>query len=197
MPGELSIHADGIAFQADKPGKGSLSWRFEDVQHLDRLGPAELAIQSYDDALLRLGRDRWYRFALTAGTMTDELHGRIVDRIGKASTDRAAPVPPDAELAIPAKRVRLLRGSEGMLYFMPDRIVYTSPVPRASRSWRLGPDVESVWSDDPFRLEVHVRGSSESFLRRIAVYRFALKRPLDPAFYDRLRLKLHEARDGR
>ncbi|MYB52490.1 MAG: hypothetical protein F4X77_09880, partial [Acidobacteriia bacterium] len=47
--GTLSIHEDGIRFQPEKETKQVLEWSFEDVQHLDRTGPTEVAIQSYRD----------------------------------------------------------------------------------------------------------------------------------------------------
>ena len=145
----------------------------------------------------RLGRDRWYRFVLVDDTFPDELHARVVDRIGKPATDRVARDPADAEVAIPAKNVRLLRGSQGMLYFTPEWVIYSTEGPGQSRAWRLDRDVESIWSSDPYRVEVHVLGGSEAFARRTEVYRFSLKRPLDTSYYDGLRMKLHSLRSSR
>lgn len=197
VDGTLSIRESGVAFQPKKKSKKTLEWSFENVQHVDRLSPTEFAIQSYDDSFLRLGRDRWYRFALLEGTLSDEFHAQVVARIGKPATDRVAREPTDAELAIPAKHVRLMRGSHGTIYLTPDWIIYSSETRGASRAWRLDRDVETVWSSDPFRLEVHVLGGSEAFVRRAEVYRFALKRPLDAGELSKLRMKLYAIRRGR
>lgn len=197
VDGTLSVYEEGIRFQPRKETKQALEWSFEDVQHLDRASPTEVAIQSYSDSVARLGRDRWYRFVLVDSTFPDDLHARVVNRIGRPATDRVAREPADAEVAIPAKNVRLLRGSEGVLYFTPEWVVYSTGRRGHSRAWRLDRDVEAVWSSDPYRLEVHVLGGSEAFARQADVYRFSLKKPLDRSYYDGLRIKLHSLRNSR
>ena len=197
MDGTLSIHAGGIAFSPAKEGKEALQWSFEDVQHFDRVSATEISIQSYVDSAVQLGRDRWYRFALVGNTFSDELHASIVKRIGKPTTDRVAREPADAELAILAKNVRRIRGSQGTLYFTPERIVYASEARRASRVWHLDRDVESIWSSDPYRLEIHVFSRSEAFARRTDVYRFSLKQPLDTSYYNGLKMKVYSLRGPR
>ena len=197
VAGTLSVREDGIRFQPSKETKQVLEWSFEDVQHFDRASQSEVAIQSYIDSMLRLGRDRWYRFVLIDSEFSDELHARVVNRIGRPATDRVAREPVDAELAIPAKNVRLLRGSEGVLYFTPEWIVYSTSRRGHSRAWRLDRDVDAVWSSDPYRLEVHVLGGSEAFARQTDTYRFSLKRRLDRTYYDELRIRLHSLRNLR
>ena len=197
VSGTLSVHEQGIRFQPEKENKQVLEWSFEDVQHLDRASPTEVAIQSYSDSISRLGRDRWYRFVLVDSTFSDELHARVVNRIGRPATDRVVREPADAEVAIPAKNVRLLRGSEGMLYFTPEWVIYSTERRGHSRAWRLDRDVEAVWSSDPYRLEVHVLGRSEAFARQTDVYRFSLKQRLDRSYYDELRIRLHSLRSSR
>ena len=197
VDGTLTIREGGIAFQPRKKSKQALEWSFEDVQHLDRLSPTEFAIQSYTDSIMRIGRDRWYRFTLLDGTFSDELHARVVARIGKPATDRVAREPADAELAIPAKQVRFMKGSQGTIYLTPEWIIYSTEARGASRAWRLDRDVETVWSSDPYRLEVHVLGGSEAFVRRAEVYRFSLKRPLGTPQLSRLRMKLYTLRIAR
>ena len=197
VDGTLSVLEGGIRFQHEKETKQVLEWSFEDVQHLDRASPTEVAIQSYSDSISRLGRDRWYRFVLVGSTFSDELHAKVVNRIGRPATDRVVREPADAEMAIPAKNVRLLRGSEGVLYFTPEWVIYSTGRSGHSRAWRLDRDVEAVWSSDPYRLEVHVLGGSEAFARRTDVYRFSLKKPLDRSYYDGLKMKLYSLRSSR
>ena len=195
--GSLRIGEDSIAFQPDKPGKPTLEWTLRDVQHFDRVSPSEVAIRTYTDSTLRLGKDRWYRFELVGGTLPDELHDQVVAQIGKPATDRVVHEPPDAELAIPVKHVRLLKGSEGTLYFTPGWIMYSTEAEGESRAWRLDRDVDAVWSSDPYRFEVHVLDGNAAFVRRPAVHRFSLKRPLDAGFYTTLKMKLYALRDPR
>ena len=197
VDGTLSIGEERISFDPGEEGKRALEWSFEDVQHFDRASPTEIAIQSYADSIVRLGRDRWYRFVLLEGTFSEELHARVVTRIGKPATDRVAREPADAELAIPAKHVKLLRGSQGTIYFTPEWIMYSTEARGESRAWRLDRDVEAIWSSDPYRLEVHVLGGSEAFVRRAEVHRFSLKRRLDTAYYKGLKMKLYALRSSR
>ncbi len=197
VSGSLRIGEEVIAFQPDKPGKRPLEWTLTDVQHFDRVSASEVAIRTYADSTLRLGKDRWYRFELVGGTLTDDLHAQVVAGIGKPATDRVVREPADAELAIPAKHVRLLKGSEGTLYFTPGWIMYVTEAKSASRAWRLDRDVDGVWSSDPYRFEVHVLDGSEAFVRRPAVHRFSLKRPIDTGFYTSLKMKLYELRSPR
>lgn len=197
VAGTLTIGDGGISFRPTNPDRHALSWTFDDVQHFDRTSTSEIAIQGYLDSVLRLGRDRRYRFALTEGEFSDELYSLVVERIGKPATDRVSRKPTDSDLSIPAKRVRLLRGSQGMLHFTAGTIVYETQAQGEARVWRLDRDVETVWSSDPYRMEVHVLGDSEAFVRRVEVYRFALKRPLDADYYQRLRLKLYGIRTSR
>ena len=197
IAGVLRIGEGSIGFQPSKEGKRPLEWTLDDVQHFDRVSPSEVAIQTYVDSTLRLGQDRWYRFALVDATLSDELHAQVVARIGKPATDRVVSEPPDAELAIPAKHVRHLKGSEGTLYFTPGWIMYSTPAEGDSRAWQLNRDVAAVWSSDPYRLEVHVLDGKSAFVRRPTVHRFSLKRPLDGSFYRNLKMKLYDLRSTR
>lgn len=195
--GTLTIGDQGISFRPADPDKRSLSWTFDDVQHFARTSASEIAIQGYVDSIVRLGRDRWHRFALTADGFTDELHARVVELVGKPATDRVPRKPTEAELSIPAKRIKFPRGSQGTLHFTAQAIVYETGARGQARSWRLDRDVDTVWSSDPYRVEVHVLGGREAYLRQGEVYRFALKRPLDAGYYQHLRLKLYRLRTSR
>lgn len=188
--GQLNVGDDGIAFRPDRDEAAALEWRFEDIQHLDRHSPSELSLLSYDDAVLRLGRDRRFRFALLDGSISDELYERMTSQVGKPATDRAVTEPEDSELSLPAKRVRWPKGSQGTLHFTSGRILYVTDAPGGSRAWKLDRDVESIWSSDPYRLEVHVRGGGDAFVRRSEVFRFSLKRPLDEKRYRTLKRRL-------
>ncbi len=195
--GSLRVGDDYISFHPRDRGLRTLTWHFEDIQHIDRRSPTEIALQSYADSFVRPGRDRWYRFVLVDGTFDDELHAQVTNRVGKPATDRLVREPDDAEISIPAKRMQFFGGMEGMLYFTPDRILFLTEVEGGSRAWHLDRDVETVWSSDPFRVEVHVLGSSESFVRRVEIFRFSLKRPLDASYYARLRTRLYDLRRDR
>ncbi len=190
LRGQLNVNDQGIAFHADGDEAVALEWRFEDIQHLDRQSPSELSLLSYDDSVLRLGRDRRFRFALLDGAISDALFERVAKQVGKPATDRAFTEPEDSELSLPAKRVRWPKGSQGTLHFTSERIVYVTDAQSGSRAWRLDREVESIWSSDPYRLEVHVRAGGGAFARRSEVFRFSLKRPLEAKRYRALKRRL-------
>ena len=189
--GVLHMDEEGVTFQASGAKQRERSWRYLDIQHFERVSRTEIAIRSYDDSAWRLGQDRRYRFALRDSEIGDELFESVVDRIGKPATDRVALEPPQADLEIAAKRLKRSGGSQGTLYFASDRIVYSSPSAGHSRTWMLDRDVDTVWSADPYRLEVHVYEGTERFARPAKVYRFALKTRLDEEFYRRLKIRLY------
>lgn len=181
--GELSVDDNGIAFRPSGDKTQSLQWRYEEIQHLDRRSPSELSVLSYHDALLQMGRDRRFRFSLLDGAIPDQLFESVARRVGKPATDRAVGEPQHTELSLPAKRVGWPKGSQGTLHFTAERILYVTDIAGGSRSWRLDRDIESIWSSDPYRLEVHVFGGGGAFARRTKVFRFSLKRPLEPDRY--------------
>lgn len=189
--GVLRVGEQGITFRVHGDEKTERAWTYTDIQHIDRLSQTEVVIRSYEDSAWKLGRDRRYRFALRGAKFRDELYEHVVSLIDKPATDRIAKLPSDVELEVPVKRLSRVGTSHGTLYVTPDRIVYSSPSPKQSRTWLLDRDVDTVWSSDPYRLEVHAFDGSAGFVRQPRVYRFALKRPLDTGFYRRLKMKLY------
>ena len=190
--GVLRIDDSGLAFRPSGKGEPERAWEYTDIQHFDRLSLTEIEILSYEDSAWRLGLDRRYRFVLDQGEFDDASFAEIVSRIGKPATDRVVAPLEGAELEIPAKRLRLRGGTHGTLYVTRERIVYSSTSPKDSRDWRLDRDVDSVWSSDPYRFEVHVHDGREGYGRQPSTYRFALKRPLDRTLYERLKMQLYE-----
>lgn len=189
--GVLRIGERGIVFRTNGENKQERTWTYVDIQHFERISNTEVTIQSYEDSAWRLGRDRRYHFALRDAELRDELYEHVVSRIGKPATDHVAELPTAVELELPVKRLTRRGSSQGTLYVTPDRIVYSSPVAKQSRTWMLDRDVDTVWSSDPYRLEVHVFDRSEGFVRQPKVYRFALKSPLDAGFYRLLKMRLY------
>lgn len=189
--GVVRIDDTGILFSSKGDDKAR-SWRYEDIQHFDRISPTEFTLLSYEDVAWKLGRDRTYRFVLSSEELSDELFEKVSDRIGKPATDRVTERPASAQQELPVKHLTTFGGSEGTLYLSAERIVYFTEARKQSREWLLDRDVQSVWSADPYRLEVHVYEGNPGAFRKPQVYKFALKRPLDADFYRRLKLRLYE-----
>ena len=101
-------------------------------------------------------------------------------------TDRVPPKSVTASYTIPVKHERRFRGSEGELEFTRDAIYYVTKDSQDQRVWRLNRDIVSVWSDDPYRLEIRAYDNNRREFSRTATYKFDLKQKLDPDFYRRL-----------
>jgi hypothetical protein len=198
--GAVRIDDSGISFQPAGKDEQSRTWTYEDIQFLDRVSPTEFRLLSYEDVAWRLGQDRRYRFVLTSGKFTDEVLEYIATRMDRPITNRVVgrpvsaeqPGEQHAEQELPAKHLTTFGGSEGSLYFSPERILYVTDSERKSREWLVARDVQSVWSADRYRLELQVYEDNRGGFRMTKVYKFALKKPLDPEFYRRLKLKLYE-----
>jgi hypothetical protein len=189
--GVVRIDDSGISFAANGED-AARTWKYEDIQHLDRISPTEFTLLSYEDVAWKLGRDRTYRFELTTQEFSDQLFETVAARIGKPATDRVTERPAVVEQQILAKHLKTFGGSEGTLYFSPERIVYSTDAQEQAREWLLDRDIQSVWSSDPYRLEIHVYEANPRAFRKPQVYKFALKQPLNPEVYRRFKLALYE-----
>ena len=190
--GVLRISDGGVSFQPSAKAGRERIWPYTDIQHFDRLSATEIEIRSYEDSPWRLGLDRRYRFVLTSAELSDDLHSEIVRLVGKPATNRVVAPPDAAELELPVKHLKHLGSSHGTLFFTAERIVYSSLQPKRSREWTMDRDVDAVWSSDPYRLEVHAYDGRDSYVRQPTVYKFALKRPLNREFYERLKMRLYD-----
>ena len=199
--GVIEINNQGISYTAQGKTGGSdltnrsptLSWTWTDIQYFDRLSRKEFVVVTYKDDWRLLGRDREYRFRLKNGEISDALFQTIAHRLDRPVTDR---VPPPKTLSpdyvIPVKLDRTFGGSEGELKFTDDAIYYVTPNRREGRRWLLDRDIVSVWSNDPYRLEIRAYDNNRREFSRTATYKFDLKKKLDSDFYRRLKLRLYD-----
>lgn len=197
-PGELIFTGDAIEFRAAGKEKNSRKWAYSDIQYLDRVSRKELVILTYEDQKWELGRDREFRFILTEGEIGDELFDTLQARLKKPATDRVVPEVVTPIYEAPVKHLHTFGGCEGRLLFTENTAVYKTSHEQDSREWRLDIDVQSVWSQNPYHLEIHAYDNNRREFSRTRVYSFALKEPLDGEFYRGLKMKLYgltQARD--
>jgi hypothetical protein len=189
--GTIEITDEGIRYTSDKP-KDSRSWSYQDIQSLDRISSKEFTILSYEDQARYLGRDKSYHFVLTDGKLTDEIFQKISEKMGRPVTDRMVPDTVTVQYWIPVKHLHTFGGCEGVLQFTSDSIIYATKHKKDSRVWKLDRDVQSVWSSDRYRLEIHVYENNRREFSRARIYKFSLKSALDPEVYRKLKLKLYD-----
>ncbi len=181
--GVLAIGEEEIRFEARDAGR-SRRWKYADIQFLDRLDPTEIVVVTYENALPFTGRGKRYRFSLTSGEIDNELFAEMTERLAKPVSNRAFVIPAeDVEFAAGAKHLHRAGGCQGRLVFTAEAAYFQSAGGNHSREWMLDRDIESVWSADPYRLEIHARDP------RGARFRFLLKESLDGRFYRRLKLR--------
>jgi hypothetical protein len=189
--GELSITQDGIAFTETNKER-SRTWSYHDIQTIDRRSRTEFAILTYEDQWWKLSRDREYSFRVVSGELSDELFERIRDGLAKPVTDRIIGTLSGVEYRLPVKHLHSLGGCEGQLIFAPGAIYYQTEHAEDARVWRLASEVSSVWSDQPYELELHVYEQNRREFSRSRIFKFSLKERLDPDFYRDLKLRLYE-----
>ena len=188
--GKLVISEETIEFRKDNP-EHSLTWRYRDIQHFDRISLTEIEILTYEDVAWKLGKDRSYRFLLVSGEISDALFEEITAKIGLPATDRSVDDAPEEAARLPVKRLTTFGGSEGELVFGDSAIFYITDKEKNAREWRIDRDVDSVWALNRYELELHVYESNRRDFGSTRVYRFQLKEPLDPEFYRQLKLRLY------
>lgn len=191
--GTLAVTEEGIEFRREDP-EDSHKWTYQDIQRFDRVSPSEIAIVTYEDVAWQLGRDRSYRFTLVSGAIDEVLFQQIVSKIGLPATDRVvADVPEDAP-RLPVKQLKRFGGSEGELVFGDAAISYVTDAPRQSRRWQIDREVESIWAQNRYELEIHIFEAGRRDFSTTRIYRFELKEPLDPELYRGLKLRLYDLR---
>lgn len=188
--GTIEITDQGIRYTSDK-AKDSRSWLYQDIQYLDRISGKEFTILSYEDESRYFGRDKSYHFVITKGELTDDIFRKIAEKLDRPVTDRMPPDNVAAEYEIPVKHLHTFGGCEGVLRFTDDSISYATKNKKDARDWKLGRDVQSVWSSDPYQLEIRVYENNRREFSRTRIYNFQLKEPLDWKMYRELKLRLY------
>ena len=116
---------------------------------------------------------------------------RMSAHLNRPVTDRVAPANVSVLYSIPVKREGTFAGSDGVLEFSDNAIYYVTKHAGDGRAWLMDRDIASVWSDDPYRLEIRAHDNNRREFSRTATYKFDLKEKLNPDFYRRLKLKLY------
>jgi hypothetical protein len=194
--GELLIDDKGVSFEetGKKAKKSTHAWRwaYGDIQQLE-MAPKTLRVLTYKDNKWKLGADREYRFDLTGGESFTGAYAFLKDRLDQ----RFVAVLPDAAVQakweLPVKHLLRLGGSEGVLGFGEDRVVYTTDRKDESRTWRYA-DIENVSSSGPYQVTITTYERALSHYGNLKGFNFQLKRRLDEARYNELWMKVNQAK---
>ncbi len=194
--GTLTITDKGISF-ADAGNEGKTSkhvwkWEYKDIQQL-QMSPKTIRVLTYNVNRWKLGADREYRFDLVAGGGFTDAHEFLKDRLDQRFV--AALPDKDAKVAweLPAKHLLRFGGSQGMLSFGEDRVVYTTDKKDDSRIWRYS-DIENISSSGPYQLTITTHERARCHYGNLRDFNFQLKERLDEPRYNNLWMKVNQAK---
>ncbi len=191
--GVLSISDEEIRFEA-KDADNSRSWKYLDIQFLDRLSPSELVVLTFEDVRGFAGLDKRYRFELVSGEIGNDLFTQMTRRLGKPVSNRVFALPEhEVKFDVAVKHLHRFGGCQGRVLATGTAIYFQADDKAHSHEWLLDRDVDSVWSADRYQLDVHVRNPSGP-VHSIERFRFLLKEPLATKWYRRLKLDLYDLR---
>ncbi len=196
--GQLIFSQQGLRYETSKE-KHARDWSWADIQSFDRISPERFTVLTWEDRLRRLGHDRPFDFRVLPGAepLTEEAFRLVESKLDRPLVDRLVD-PEPAEYEVAVRHRHTLGGCEGTLYFTAGEVIFESEQPRHNRRWRRGRDLHSFWSAHPYHLDAHVFEENRGGFEKVRRFEFELKRPLDAAYYSRLRRQLwhgHPARD--
>ncbi|HEY3444467.1 MAG TPA: hypothetical protein VGK29_27195 [Paludibaculum sp.] len=177
--GTLKLTPEGVSFERTKPGKAKskidVAWL--DIQEFELTDNNQIRVTTYADRRLLLGKDQSYLFTLTGKPGIPAIYASLKDKLGPRLIARLADTTGTPQWSLPAKHVKAIQGSEGVLHIFEDKIVYESKRPAQSRTWRIA-DLPNISTAGPYQFS-------------FGVEEFQLKAPLDPAKYEALWLSLN------
>lgn len=185
--GVLTISADGIRYDTDED-EHARAWDWVDIQGFDRKSATAFSILTYEDLVWHAGLDRNFDFDVIpgGGELSEAAFATIAANLARPVTDRV-PRAIDAEYEVPAKHLHAFGGCEGVLRFGPDWIVYDTDHAEDRRSWNRHTQLVSVWSPNPYEIELRVIEEDRSEFDKEARFTFQLKERIDSDYYDSLR----------
>jgi hypothetical protein len=190
--GTLLIDGQGVSFEEAGRPKHAWRWAYGDIQQLE-MSPRTLRVLTYQDNRWEFGADREYRFDLAAGEDFTGAYAFLKDRLDQRFVAALPDPGVQAVWELPAKHLLRFGGSEGVLGFGRDRVVYTADRKDDSRTWRYA-DIENVSSSGPYQLTITTFERALSHYGSFKGFNFELKRKLDEGRYNELWMEVNKAK---
>jgi len=195
--GILEVSDTGIAYRESAGKKGSRdkglntwAWTFEDIQQL-YLSPERISVLSYQDRKWRLGVDHEFQFRFAAGTDVRPLYEFLKARM---NARLAAALPEKVETPLwesPAKLLGTLVGSQGVLRFGAEQVVFETERKEESRTWRYR-DIENISTSGRYQFTLTAHERAKAQYGSLKAFNFQLKRPLETEQFDSLWRRLNQ-----
>lgn len=180
--GELVFEADTMEYRTENTKHGR-SWRYEDVQQFGVLDKTSLAVLTYEDVPLHLGKDRSFRFRLLEGEVSHDLLRSLEERLTRPLVSSVLPDAGEILYRIPVRHRKTLRGSEGVLEISDKYLVYRSDREPESRAWRFD-ELAYVGSTDVYSLRISAWERTHGQFGGTRNFVFDLKKKLEPEIFE-------------
>jgi len=179
--GKLLFSDERVQYIPDKQGD-ERTWKYEDIQQL-ALAPDHIDILSYNSQKLRLGADQVFQFKILSGTVTEQFRREISAKLSRPLVSSIVPEQIQTQFSIPVRHRLFMGGSQGLLEFGMEYIVYRSDKPKDSRVWRYD-ELLSIGSTGPFQLRIGALQKTGGEYGEEKNFVFDLKRQLKSDEYD-------------
>jgi len=178
--GVLTVDQTGVRYSGEKGH--SWMWAYSDIQQF-KLKPDGIEVVTYRDNLWRLGADQEYRF--TGKIPATEVQALLSTRLDQRFVSAVATEAGEPLYRSPVKHLGRVKGSEGILAFGSEDVVYESDTKGESRTWRYG-DIEKISSSGPFQLTITSFERARSHYGDRKDFNFQLKQPITEMQYNQL-----------
>jgi len=180
----LSYEENAAARRKKRKHPHRWNWAYGDIQQLE-ISPKRMRVLTYRDNKWKLGADREFTFDALSGANFTSAYSMLKDRLDQrfvAAVDDAT-VKPLWEL--PVKHLARISGSEGVLVFGRDRIVYRTDKKGEARTWRYS-DIDNIGTSGPFSLTLTTFERAKTHYGSRKDFNFQLKQRLEEARYNDL-----------
>lgn len=164
------------------------TWKYGDIQQMT-LFPDRISILTYRSRPMRPGTDEVFNFRPLSGALDDGFRREMELRLARPLVSGIVPEDVSPRFALPARHRKFPAGTEGVLEFGEEYVVYRTPAPGGSALWRYD-ELESLGSTGPFQLRLGAPSAGGLFGAGRNVV-FDLKRRLEPEEYDFIWEKIH------
>jgi hypothetical protein len=183
--GTLTATDAGLSFsETGEKAKHKWTLAWQDIQQL-WISAKTVRVLTYADMWWKLGADREYELEAAPQHTFTPLYAALKAKLDQRLVGAIADAPADVMSRTPAKLRQRFGGPEGVLIISPDRIVFESPEPGKSRTWRLA-DIDNVSSSGLFDLTVTTFERSGGNYADRRAFTFQLKQAIGERQYNEL-----------
>jgi hypothetical protein len=150
--GEIVFGESTVSYETTNK-KHARVWKYLEIQQIGLLGPKKLAILTYEDRKIALGKDRVFNFEVLEGEVNEVLWAFLEKHVTKPLVSDIIPASVPVKYSIPVRHLRGWGGTQGTLEITDMFVAYRSAARSDSRVWRYE-NISSVGSTGPYQLRL-------------------------------------------